>query len=355
MAWQEIRGHRDQVEMFRRAYQRGRFSQAYLFVGPEGIGKRMFARQLAQCLLCERFDENVFAACDSCPSCRQMHAGTHSDFLLVGCPPGKSVLPIELIAGSEDRRGREGLCYELSLRPMSGPRRIAVVDDAQLMNTESANALLKTLEEPPPSSALILLATAVDSVLPTIRSRCQLVRFAALSDRDVAELLVEQGSLSERTEAERIAAWSDGSLQTAAQLLKPGLRELRERLYRGIASAPFNSLTLSTEIIDALEELEGDRQAHKTAAGWMIRFVVTFLRQGIRGISQGTFAAGHEQMECFCESLGGSTTDQLEVLMQLLDRSADAERQLAANVPYAICLEGLFDEFGRLTREAATR
>ena len=166
MIWEKIRGHTHQVDMFRRAAGRGRLSHAYLFVGPEGIGKRMFARALAQCLFCDRFDDTQLEACGECPACRQMLAGTHPDFLTVCVPDGKSELPIDLLAGPIDRRGREGLCYDLSLRPMSANRKVAVIDDTDRMNDESANSLLKTLEEPPIDSTLILISTNPDSLLP---------------------------------------------------------------------------------------------------------------------------------------------------------------------------------------------
>ncbi|HUG91942.1 MAG TPA: hypothetical protein VML55_13975, partial [Planctomycetaceae bacterium] len=98
--------------MFRRALSRGRFSHAYLFAGPEGAGKRLFARTLAQCLFCQA-DQRAQAleACGTCSACRQMQAGTHPDYLAVGCPDGKSALPIELFVGPPERRGREGLCH----------------------------------------------------------------------------------------------------------------------------------------------------------------------------------------------------------------------------------------------------
>src|SRR5690606_25957369 len=96
--WNRIRGHEAQVEMFRRSIGRGRLAHAYLFVGPDGIGKRRFARMFAQCLFCERRRAEDLDACGECSSCKQMQAGTHPDYLAVGRPEGKSVVPIELFA-----------------------------------------------------------------------------------------------------------------------------------------------------------------------------------------------------------------------------------------------------------------
>jgi len=102
--------------------------------------------------------------CQECNSCKQMAAGTHPDLISVECPPDKAILPLSLIIGNEDHRGREGVCFEMSLRPMSGDRRIAIIDDADKMNAESANALLKTLEEPTANYLMILIASELDSI-----------------------------------------------------------------------------------------------------------------------------------------------------------------------------------------------
>ncbi|MEZ6064931.1 MAG: ATP-binding protein [Planctomycetaceae bacterium] len=150
MSWDDIRGHDTQLAMFRRAIARGRVAHAYLFLGPPGVGKRLIAHRIAQCLFCQTHADSELRACGICSACKQVKSGTHSDLMSIGLPPGKRELPISLLLGEPDRRGREGLLHDLSLRPMSADRRIAIIDDADRMNDESANALLKTLEEPPP-------------------------------------------------------------------------------------------------------------------------------------------------------------------------------------------------------------
>ena len=219
MKWRDVLGHTDQVEMFRRSIHRGRLSHSYLFAGPAGIGKKLFARVLAQCLLCEEFADAALQSCDQCPGCKQVAAQTHPDFFNVGRLEGKTELTIDVFLGPKERRGKEGLCYDLSLKPMAADRRIAIIDDADFMNEESANALLKTLEEPPPQSLLILIASNIDAILPTIRSRCQFVRFSPLKLVDISQLIIEQELVQDNDEAERIAAISEGSLTMAEQLL----------------------------------------------------------------------------------------------------------------------------------------
>jgi DNA polymerase III subunit delta' len=319
------------VELFRRAMQRGRGAHAYLLIGPEGIGKRLFAQTVAQCLLCERTSDADLQACGQCPACRQVRAGTHPDLLSISCPEGKRELPISLMVGEREKRGKEGLCHELAMKPMSASRRIAIIDDAQTMNAEAANALLKTLEEPPPGSILFLLTPSVDAILPTIRSRCQPVVFSPLSDADVAALLVDQGWVSDRTEAIEIAAVSEGSLVRAHELLQPGLRELRQRLLRELRRPHFEPIQLNEAVLGAIDELASDPATQRRYAGWVVRFCVESLRERLRDVE-------------------GSSPDDVDRLSTMIDRCVRAEGHLAQSMPVPLCLEGLFDELARISR-----
>ena len=125
---------------------------------------------------------------------------------------------------------QEGLLYNISRKPYSGRRKVAIIDDADYLNKEGANCLLKTLEEPPPKSLLILLGTSEQRQLPTIRSRCQIVRFQPLAESDVAELLVERGLCGDPATARRAAARSGGSLQLAQLWCDEQMAEFRGKL-----------------------------------------------------------------------------------------------------------------------------
>ena len=230
MIWDSIRGHGERVEWFRRTLRRGRLSHAYVFAGPDGVGKRLFARTLAQCLFCQRHSNEELLACGECSACKQVMAGSHPDLHEVSRKAGKSEFTIDLFLGPSENRGREGLCYDLSRLPMAGDRKIAIIDDVSAMNVEAANAFLKTLEEPPPKALIVLIADNLDALLPTIRSRCQTVRFDPLSSRDIAELLVQQELVAEPAEAVALAELSGGSLKVATQLLDSALRELRDAM-----------------------------------------------------------------------------------------------------------------------------
>ena len=354
MGWETILGHNDQVALFRGILRQGRLGHAYLFVGPAGIGKKTFAWQLAQCLLCQKHPEESLQACGECPRCQQVRALTHPDFFMVGCPEGKRQLPIEVFLGPADNRGKAGLCYDLSHTPLAGRRKIAIINDANLMNDESGNALLKTLEEPPPHSLLILIATGIDGILPTIRSRCQIVRFAELSEAHIVELLLRTGMVEDRSEAVETAAFSDGSLDSAAQLLDPELRARRELLYDGLSAEVFNSPGLSQRVLEGVESAGSDASAQRQQAGWQIKFCVEFYRAALWGLTGADGGGGRTaklpQAARFAKRFEPASPEDMEMVAELLDRSMLAEMHLEQNTGVNLCLETLFDELGRIIR-----
>jgi DNA polymerase-3 subunit delta' len=352
MIWDALQGHTTQIEMFRRAIQRSRTAHAYLLLGPEGIGKRRFAETLAQCLFCERIPDERLDACGECRACRQMLAGTHPDLLQVACPPGKRELSIELIAGSKENRGREGLCHDLSLRPMSASRRVAIIDHADRMNAESANALLKTLEEPPEGSMLFLLSPGIDPLLPTIRSRCHPVHFAPLTADEIAGLLLKLEWEADPEKARAVAALSGGSLETARQLLDPGLRQLRDTLNACLAQAPFNSLRTTDELLKLLDDIGGDSAAQRQNAAWLMQFAIEFLRAGLRRFADPA-TVDDSQIANFLSQFDAADPATGDCLAALMDRCVDARQHLEQMMPVPLCLESLFDDLGRLLRGAA--
>lgn len=388
MIWSNLRSHTAQMEMLRRSIRRGRLAHTYLFSGPAGIGKSLFARIFAQCLLCERTPDEELEACGECPGCRQMKANTHPDFFYVGCPEGKQDIPVELFKGEKEKRN--GLIHDLALRPMVANRRVAIIDDANRMNDEGANAMLKTLEEPPADSLLILIAENLDPILPTIRSRCQLIRFSPLPENDVAELQLAQIE-SRRTELESefldwrakngrkdetkwsqfaeldelrsltgnpdfiqsAAALSEGSLQTAQQLLNLELRDLREKLHEFLAAADLEPLAISRVMTAGVESLSGNTQEQRRNARWLIRFTQEFYRQAALILSGSSPASVPRDVETFCRRRKNELAGT-ELAMALFDIAVTAENRIGWNVNPLRTLEALFDELSRETRTRQT-
>jgi DNA polymerase-3 subunit delta' len=278
MSWQTIRGHDCVVEKFRRAVAKGRLPSTFLFVGPPGIGKRTFALKLAQGLLCERVPEERLEPCGQCPSCHQVASLNHPDVDVIAKPSDKAFIPVELLIGDLEHRMRAGLCYNIALKPYSGRRKVAIIDDADYLNKEGANCLLKTLEEPPPKSVLILIGTSEQRQLPTIRSRCQIVRFQPLAESDVAELLVEKGLCTDTAAARVAAVHSDGSLERAVWWTDSGVPEFRSELL-GLLRQPDFELQPAAKMVSRFVDEAGKESALKRER---LRFVISLAEEFYR-------------------------------------------------------------------------
>jgi len=279
MSWKEVIGQDRAIEVFRRAVACGRLASTFLLVGPAGVGKRLVAEKLAQALLCEKSGDHQLEACGHCPSCLQVAAGSHPDVLRIRKPDDKAFIPIDLLIGDKEHRMRAGLCYDISLRPYSGKRRIAILDDADYLNQEGANALLKTLEEPPPKSVLLLLGTSLQRQLPTIRSRCQIVPFQPLSVEAIEKILLQQQLVMESEQAHKVAVQSDGSLENAQAVLAPGFSEFRSMLLESLADGEFDLLAVAKATSAFVDTAGKDAAQKRLRLKHVIGIGLSFLRQ----------------------------------------------------------------------------
>jgi DNA polymerase-3 subunit delta' len=233
MPLRDIVGHRHLLELLARAVGRESLPQSLIFAGGPGIGKHTTALSLAQALNCERPvawpEPGGVDACGECRACRRIARGVHAD--LVQLAPGDSgSIKVDQVRDAIDRSG---------YRPFEGRRRVVIVDDADALVGEAQNALLKTLEEPPAASTFILVTPRPDLLLPTVRSRCQRLRFGPLTAADIADVLIRQHGMS-AADAHAAAAAADGSLGHALEGgadEAAGAREAAARLLQGAAAA----------------------------------------------------------------------------------------------------------------------
>lgn len=350
MSWHGIRGHDDLVEQFRRAVARDRLASTFLFVGPPGCGKRSFALKLAQALLCEACPDGQLEACGHCGGCRQAAAGSHPDLITVEKPKDRATLPLELLVGDREHRMRAGLCYEITLKPYMGGRKIAIIDDADDLRPEAANCLLKTLEEPPPRSVLILIGTSANKQLPTIRSRCQLIRFRPLPTDVVAELLVEGGHVADAAEARRLAMYSEGSVQRAVALAESDLWDFRRRFLERLTESPPDSLALSRQVTEFIEAAGKAAPPRRARLRQTIAFATEFYRQLARTMTGSPPSEDAELVEAAGRAAahwsGGVTA-----AVACADRCLDAASHVDRNANQATLIECWFDD---LTQIAAS-
>jgi len=334
--WQGIHGHDAVAEQFRSSLAKGRLAASFLFLGPPGVGKRTFAVKLAQGLLCQHIEPQQLDPCGQCESCQLLIAGNHPDLDRVGLPAGKRRLPIDLFLGDRDHRNQEGLCHSVSLRPQMGKRRVAIIDDSDYLTVESANCLLKTLEEPPPGAVMILIGTSRGRQLPTILSRTQTVRFAPLDPTIVRQLLLEQGIATDSAEADRLSLASGGSLSKAAELIDPELWDMQQRLLPQLTPRKLDSVRLASELVTFVNQAGKEADARRQRLRALLQMVASHFRDILR-TSCGT---GHGS-----EDFGPAAQD---CALAVLDRCLDAEMQLDRNANQATLLECWLDDLASI-------
>ncbi|MCG3128975.1 MAG: hypothetical protein CHACPFDD_03871 [Phycisphaerae bacterium] len=239
MRLSDVRHQERAISILRRALSSGRTHHAYLFDGPEGIGKELTARALAARLMCRA--PAGLDACGGCPSCRLIAGGGHPDFVLVE----RGLHKLHPDPAVRRRKGlfltvdviRHFLIERAVLRPTQGTVRVFLIREAERMNDEAQNALLKTLEEPPGETRLLLVTAASARLLPTIRSRCQRVPFDPLPLEFVADRIVAAGE-TDVSAARRLARLSDGRLGLALLWRQIGLPQRATDVRRIIEQLP---------------------------------------------------------------------------------------------------------------------
>jgi DNA polymerase-3 subunit delta' len=335
VSWQRVRGHDSLVEAFSRVVQRGRLAHAYFFAGPSGVGKRLFAGELAKALLCEARSNGHLEACGRCTACLQVAAGTHPDFFVAARPEEALEFPIEVV--------RE-LCQSLAFKPARGHGKVAIVDDADDLNAASANSFLKTLEEPPPGSTLLLIGTSPELQLPTILSRCQVVHFAPLPVELVKEILLAKG-VTDEAMVERLARMSGGSVGQALALAEQALWEFRRALLGGLTSRDCDTVGLAQAWMEFVEEAGKESAAQRRRAALVLRLLIDFLEAALHLSAGGVpRLAEPEDLRALEELVKRVGLDQL---LALLDRCLEADLHIDRRVQLVLVLEALLDALGQ--------
>ncbi len=205
MSFKEVMGHEKPIQLLQRAIAQEKVVHSYLFLGNEGIGKSLVALQFAKALNCLE-GVNRTDGCDRCVSCKKIDHHLHPDVSLI--EPEGQTLKVEQV--------RE-MMRALAFRPYEGRRRVLVLTAADRMAPHMSNTLLKTLEEPPLHTVIILLANSSRWILPTILSRCQSIRFNPLPSHLVSDWLMKEKGLEEK-EAHLLASLSEGSPGKALEI-----------------------------------------------------------------------------------------------------------------------------------------
>ncbi|HEY8369279.1 MAG TPA: DNA polymerase III subunit delta' [Thermodesulfobacteriota bacterium] len=353
MPFDALLGQARAVSVLAAALRGGRVAHAYLFEGPEGVGRRMAALSLAQALNCEAAaqaegpslfggddgsDLRARGGCGACRACRKIAAGQHPDVQTLA-PEGQSGGGVYLVDQIR------GLARDLSFRPFEGRRKVAVLERAERLGPVAGNALLKTLEEPPAESHLVLLAPGRHHLLPTVASRCQVVTFRPLETADIVAILEREGvpvgpdGRFDAAAARAAAALADGSaaraLALAAENGLAGRREWIERIGR---------LTRRRleEVFEAAEALAADKErlpaVLDSLRAWLRDLVVTAAAPGAVPLVNGDLA------ESARREAAGRTIEELTAGLEAVDA---AEAALRRNANRTLVVERLLLRLAR--------
>ncbi len=303
-----------------RAADEGRLHHAYLLEGPEGVGKATFARWLAAYVNCEGW----MRPCGSCRSCHLLAAGTHPDLIVVSPDPDRAT-PIISVDQAHD------LIRALQLQRHSARRRFVVLDPVDALNEEAANALLKTIEEPPEGTQFVLVTARVASLLPTLRSRSQRVRFGPVPEAELEAWLAGRGLDG------AMAAASGGSPGLALRLAA-GEAAARDALRGALLDAVGQPLGKAF----ALTEAEGKKDEGVSRAALAVDLLEELLRDAAR-LANGRDAglahpAGRARLEGWGRALWPGGIGRMGLAV------ATARDRLRLNVNGRVVLEALLTQ-----------
>jgi len=262
MPFRDCIGHHTSIELLQSAVTHERLAHAYLFHGEDAIGKRLTAIRLTQALSCEHPPEtDSLDSCGACRSCRQIEARTHPDFFIIEPDPEQTTQQIKI----EQVREIE---HQIMYRPLVGERKVCVIDNADRMTIGAANALLKTLEEPPAHSLFLLISSRPAALPATIRSRCQALRFTTPARTQVEAALILKRELPP-ADARFLAIISEGRIGEA---LTADVKDTHARRQELVELVRPQSLQSIGSVLSSAEAIAKGGRAQDMLA-WLARWI----------------------------------------------------------------------------------
>ena len=321
-SFKDVVGHKDILKYISSAVENNRVSHAYILNGERGSGKKMLANLFAMTLLCETGDNEP---CGKCHSCKQAESGNHPDIIRVTHEKPNSI-------SVDDIRTRVN--NTVDIKPYQGPYKVYIIPQADMMTPQAQNAILKTIEEPPSYAVFLLLTENAETLLPTINSRCVMLKLRNIKDTLIKKYLMENLEIPDY-KADMCTAFAQGNMGRAIMLANSDhFNEIREeavQLLKHISEMELNEIVAAVknisvyklEITDYLDII-------------MIWYRDVLLYKATKEIDKVVFK---DQLQSIKEQARKSSYEGIELILESLEK---AKARLKANVNFDLVMELLF-------------
>lgn len=344
MSFTDILAQNHIIDHFKKAIEADHLSHAYIFTGQDGIGKTLFAKEFAKALNCKN-DEND--SCNSCQNCIRIENHNHPDVFWTEREEKAKFIKIDNIRNLQN---------SVRLSPLESDYKIFIIKEADRMNEEASNCLLKTLEEPSPNTIIILIANSMTAVKDTIRSRCQIIRFYPIP----TDIIVNQ--LTDKSDADAnkigwISRFCNGSLGNALDLLDDNYYKMNNDIVTRMVEPDMDNLVFAEEIIDSYlssgDSLEEKRETLKIVLHCILQFYRDLLIVKIRNghdVQQVKTSLFNEDREDALQRHGKSLTQ--EQIITIIDEILEFIKYIDFNLNINLLVENIITRITVLNSKA---
>ena len=318
----DIIGHDDIIRHLKNAIETGKVSHSYIFTGEPGSGKKLLAGTFAAALQCESGESEP---CMTCDSCKKVIGKNHPDIITVTHEKPGSISIDEV---------REQVVHDVDIKPYCSPYKIYIIPDAEMMTVQAQNALLKTIEEPPEYAVILLLTSNIDSLLPTIRSRCVRLDLKVVDDGLVKKYLMEHLQVPDY-QAEIDASYAQGSIGKAKEAATS--QEFADMTANALKILKYANSTEVYELTEAIKTLTADKNNindYLDIFQFWFRDVLMF--KATREIDNLVFK---QEINFIREQASERSYENIEKILEALEKT---KVRLRANVNLELALELLF-------------
>ena len=321
-SFKDVVGHRDIINYIKNAVKMDQVSHAYIMNGERGAGKKLLAYLFAMTLLCEEGGEEP---CNTCHSCRQAETGNHPDIIRVTHEKPNSISVDDI---------REQVNNTIMIKPYQGPYKVYIIDHADLMTPQAQNALLKTIEEPPQYAVLMLLTENAEALLPTINSRCVMLRLRYIKDKLIKKYLMESLKVPDY-KADLCTAFAQGNMGHAIMLANSEhFNEIREEAVHLLKHIQEMELSEIVQAINHITVYKLEIEDYLDVI--MVWFRDVLLYKATRDMDTVVFK---DQIDDIREQARKSSYEGIQLIISSLDK---AKARLKANVNFDLVMELLF-------------